>query len=217
MPFAAIQTRYTPEAYLALERKADYKSEYVNGQIFAMAVANRRHNLIASNFCREVSLQLRGRPCETYISDMRVKVSNTGLYTYPDVVVACGDFRFEDMNNDTLINPIVIVEVLSPSTEAYDRGEKFAHYRRLASLQEYLLVSQNQVRIEHYVRQGTQWALSEASALDEGVHLAAIHCDIALQEVYDKVSFALSDEAVAKGIAPTGEGPVSHSDPQSVN
>ena len=195
MPSVVMQSRYTPEEYLTLERKADYKSEYVNGQIIAMAGASRQHNLIAGNFYREVSQQLRGRPCEAYISDMRVKVSRTGLYTYPDVVVICGAIRFEDASNNTLLNPLVIVEVLSASTEAYDRGEKFAHYRRLESLQEYLLVAQDKVRLEHYVRQGAQWVLSEVSDLTDTVHLASIGCDVGLQEVYDKVQFVTSDEA----------------------
>jgi Uma2 family endonuclease len=195
MSSAVVQPRYTPEQYLALERKADYKSEYINGHVIAMAGASRPHNLIAGNLYREVSQQLRGRPCEAYISDMRVKVSRTGLYTYPDVVVVCGDIHFEDADNDTLLNPTVIVEVLSASTEAYDRGEKFAHYRRLESLQAYLLVAQDKVRLEHYVRQGAQWLLSEASTLNDTVHLAAIECAIALRDVYDKVQFAGSNEA----------------------
>ena len=197
MPSTATQPHYTPEEYLILERKADYKSEYVNGQIIAMAGASRIHNLIAGNFYREVSQQLRGRPCEAYISDMRVKVSHTGLYTYPDVVVVCGEICFEDADNDTLLNPTVIVEVLSASTEAYDRGEKFAHYRRLESLQEYVLIAQDKVRIEHYVRQGAQWVLSEVSMLDETVHCAAIACDLALRDVYDKVQFTRNDEPTA--------------------
>ena len=205
MPSVAMQPRYTPEEYLALERKADYKSEYANGQVIAMAGASRSHNLIAGNLYREVSQQLRGRPCEAYISDMCVKVSRTGLYTYPNVVVVYGEIHFEDVHNDTLLNPTVIVEVLSASTEAYDRGEKFAHYRRLESLQEYLLVAQDKVRIEHYVRQGAQWVLSEASTLDETVQLASIGCDVALRDVYDKVQFAESGEATSPttGMEPT--------------
>ena len=195
MPSVVRQSRYSPEEYLALERKADDKSEYVNGQIIAMAGASRQHNLIAGNFYREVSQQLRGRPCEAYISDIRVKVSRTGLYTYPDVVVVCGEIRFEGASHDTLLNPLVLVEVLSASTEAYDRGEKFAHDRRLESLQDYLLVAQDKVRIEHYVRQGAQWVLSEVSDLHDTVHLASIGCDVGLQEVYDKVQFVTSDEA----------------------
>jgi len=195
MSSAAVQPRYTLEQYLALERNTDCKSEYLNGHIIAMAGASRRHNLIAGNLYREVSQQLRGRPCEAYINDMRVKVSRTGLYTYSDVVMVCGEILFEDADNDTLLNPTAIVEILSASTEAYDRGEKFAHYRRLESLQEYLLVAQDKVRIEHYVRQGAQWVLSEISELNDTVHLDAVDCAIALQDVYDKVQFAESDES----------------------
>ena len=125
---------------------------------------------------------------------MRVKVSHTGLSTYPDVVAVCGNIRFEDADNDTLLNPTIIVEVLSTSTEAYDRGEKFAHYRRLESLQDYLLVAQDKVRIEHYVRQGTKWVLAELSDLNDTVPLATIDCAIILRDVYDKVQFAESDE-----------------------
>lgn len=187
MASAAAQPRCTPEQYLAMERRADHKSEYINGRVVAMAGASRAHNLLAGNFYRELSRQLQGRPCEAYISDMRVKVSQTGLYTYPDVAVACGDIRYEDAGSDTLLNPAVIVEVLSPSTEAYDRGEKFAHYRRLESLREYLLVTQDKVRIEHYVRQGDQWLLSEISDPQGSVHLAAIDCNVGVSEIYDKV------------------------------
>jgi Uma2 family endonuclease len=194
MPLASPQSRYTAEEYLALERKAEYKSEFVNGMIVALAGATRPHKLIAANVLGELHGQLRGRPCEAYMSDMRVKVSPTGLYTYPDVVVACGDIRLEDEHADTLLNPTLIVEVLSPSTEAYDRGEKFAHYRRLESLREYILVSQDKVRIESYVRQGEQWLLSEAGSLDETIRLESIGCDLLLRDVYDKVRFAESTE-----------------------
>jgi len=118
--------------------------------------------------------------------------------------VACGDIRFEDAHTDTLLNPIVIVEVLSPSTEAYDRGEKFAHYRRLESLQEYVLVSQDKVRIESYVRKGAQWLLSEAGSLDETIRFESIGCDLVLRDVYDKVRFAVSTEEVrGEGAVPT--------------
>lgn len=184
---------YTAAEYLALERRATYKSEYVNGHIIAMSGASRRHNLIAANISRELSSQLRGRPCESYISDMRVRVSETGLYTYPDVVAVCGDIRFADEQTDTLLNPTVIVEVLSASTEAYDRGDKFAHYRRLASLHDYVLVSQDAVRVEHYVRQGEKWVLSEASLLTDTVSLASIQCTLVLEDIYDKVRFDTAD------------------------
>jgi Uma2 family endonuclease len=194
MSSVAIEHRYTAEEYLALERKAEYKNEYVNGHIIAMSGASRQHNIIAANISREISTQLRGRPCESYINDMRVRVSETGLYTYPDVVAVCGDIRFADEQTDTLLNPTVIVEVLSSSTEAYDRGDKFAHYRRLESLQDYLLVSQETVRVEHYVRQGEKWLLSEASALTDTVHLASIQCDLVLGDIYDKVQFHNTDD-----------------------
>lgn len=189
MSSAVIEPRYTAEEYLALERKAEEKSEYVNGHIIAMSGASRQHNIIAANISREISSQLRGRPCESYISDMRVRVNETGLYTYPDVIAVCGDIRFADDQSDTLLNPTVIVEVLSSSTEAYDRGDKFAHYRRLESLQDYLLVSQEIARVEHYVRQGEKWVLSEVSALADTVHLASVQCDLTLGDIYDKVQF----------------------------
>ncbi|MBI3249262.1 MAG: Uma2 family endonuclease [Deltaproteobacteria bacterium] len=188
------QSRYTPDHYLALERQAKHRSEYINGSIFAMVGASRQHNLIAGNVFGELRTQLRGRPCEAYINDMRVKVSVTGLYTYPDVAALCGEPYFEDARMDTLLNPNVIVEVLSDSTEAYDRGEKFAHYRRLESLRDYVLIAQNKVRVEHYVRQGDQWVLSEASDLASTVLLSSIGCEVGLRDIYERVEFA-SNEA----------------------
>jgi Uma2 family endonuclease len=195
MPSIAARPHCTPEQYLEMERTAHHRSEYLNGQVVALAGANRRHNLIAVNVCRELSRQLIGRPCEAYMNDMRVKVGPTGLYTYPDVVVACNEIHFEDAREDTLLNPVLIVEVLSASTEAYDRGEKFAHYRRLASLSEYVLVAQDRVRIEYYLRQGSRWVLREAGRLDDTIRLESIECDVALRDVYDKVEVAKGNEA----------------------
>ena len=183
---------YTPEEYLALERQAQYKSEYYAGEIFAMAGASRWHNLIVTNVVRELSLQLKGRPCTTYPSDMRVKISPTGLYAYPDVTVVCGEARFDDTQQDTLLNPTLIVEVLSDSTEAYDRGGKFAHYRKLDSLMAYVLITQTKPHIEHYVRQpDNRWLLSEADSIHDTIHLPAIDCHLALAEVYDKVDIVV--------------------------
>ena len=179
----------TPGEYLDLERKSEIRSEYVAGRIFMMSGASRRHNLIAGNLYREISSQMRGKACEAYIGDMRVKVGPTGMYTYPDVVAVCGEPRFEDAHVDTLLNPMVIVEVLSESTEAYDRGEKFAHYRRLDTLREYVLVAQDKVRVEHYLREGEQWILSEISDPDNTLHLASIDCDVVLAAIYEKVEF----------------------------
>ena len=180
----------TAADYLALERQAETKSEYLNGQIYAMSGASRSHNRITVNLTRRLGNQLSGKPCEPFANDMRVKVSPTGLYTYPDVVVACGEPRFEDQHVDTLLDPTVIIEVLSDSTEAYDRGDKFAHYRALESLTDYLLVAQDKPRIEHYSRQPDgRWLYSVADGPDGRIEIAAIGCVLHLAEVYDRVEF----------------------------
>lgn len=179
---------YTPEEYLALERQVEDKSEYFNGEICAMTGASRRHNLVAANILAALHSQLRKRPCEVYSSDMRVKVSTTGLYTYPDVVVVCGEPLFDDKQKDTLLNPVVLIEVLSKSTASYDRGEKFEHYRKLDSLAEYLVIAQNKYHVEHYVRQpDKRWLLSETDDEQQTIHLAAIECDLVVADIYDKV------------------------------
>jgi Uma2 family endonuclease len=179
----------TPGEYLELERKSELRSEYIAGRMYAMTGASRRHGLIAGNFFRELSSQLRTKACEAYMNDLRVKVSPTGMYTYPDIVAVCGEVLLEDDHFDTLLNPTVIVEVLSESTEAYDRGEKFAHYRRLDTLREYVLVAQDKIRVEHFRREGEEWILSEVSGPDATLHLGSIECDIALSAIYEKVEF----------------------------
>jgi len=181
------KTHYTVEDYLTLERSASYKSEYRDGQIYAMTGASRKHNLVSGNIYRELSLQLKKRPCEAYINDMRVKAAEASSYHYPDVAVVCGTPQFEDAQVDTLLNPTLLIEVLSPSTEAYDRGSKFAHYRKIASLREYLLVAQDQPNIERYVRQGDVWILSEVTGIEASISLDSIDCILSLREVYDKV------------------------------
>jgi Uma2 family endonuclease len=185
--------RCTAEEYLTLERSRPERHEYLAGEMFAMGGASERHNLIVINVGRELSLQLKGRPCRTYANDMRVKIAPTGLYTYPDIVVVCGAARFDDEQRDTLLNPTLLVEVLSKSTEAYDRGEKFAHYRKLDSLAEYLLIAQDKVHVEHYLRQpDRQWLLSETDDLHHTVHVPAIGCELAVAEIYDKVDLSTS-------------------------
>ena len=154
-----------------------------------MAGASREHNLIAANLGGEIRSQLKGRPCEIYINDMRVLVSRSGLYTYPDLIVVCGEPRFLDDKFDTLLNPTVIVEVLSPTTESYDRGKKFGHYRRLESLKEYVLVAQDEVFVERYSRQGDIWELSDWTSMDETLSLASIDCHVPLREVYARIEF----------------------------
>ncbi len=181
----------TAADYLVLERQAETKSEYLNGCIYAMSGASRSHNRITVNLTSALHAQLKRKPCEPFSGDMRVKVSPTGLYTYPDVVVVCGEPRFEDQHVDTLLNPTVIIEVLSESTEAYDRGEKFAHYRALPSLTDYLLVAQDQPCIEHYQRQADgRWLYSATDGLDAQVEIATIDCVLRLAEVYERVVFA---------------------------
>ena len=174
-----------------MERKAEYRSEYVDGEIVAMTGASRKHNLVVVNLTREISQQLKGRPCETYSTDMRVRVPSTRLYTYPDVVVVCDEPQLEDEEFDTLLNPTVIIEVLSESTELYDRGKKFSFYRTIESLAEYLLVAQDECRIEQYERQADGgWLLSDHRSPEGMVKLASIQCSLELGEVYDKVAFS---------------------------
>jgi len=189
MPPPLAQRLITPAEYLALERNAREKSEYVNGRVYAMAGASRVHNLIVASILRELGVKLRGRPCEAYASDMRVKVQHTGMYTYPDVVALCEEPRLEDEELDTLLNPSVIVEVLSPATERYDRGEKFAHYRRLISLQEYVVVAQDMRRVEHFRREGDHWVLTEINDPGGELRLPSLECVLKLADIYDRVDF----------------------------
>jgi len=185
--------KLTPEEYLEIERKAEYKSEYFDGEIYAMSGAKRNHNKAATNVSGLIWQHLKGKDCESYSNDMRVFVPKTGLYTYPDVVVVCGEPKFQDKVFDTLLNPTLLVEVLSETTESYDRGKKFQHYRSIESLEEYVLVSQDEARIEKYVKRGDSfWLLSEAVGLDSEIEFASIECRISLAEVYDKIDF--SDE-----------------------
>jgi Uma2 family endonuclease len=189
MSSAATKIRFTPQEYLALERKSETRNEYYNGEIFAMSGASREHNLIAGNLFRDIGNQLEDRPCETYMNDMRVLIEATGLYTYPDVVVVCGEPRFQDREVDTLLNPAVIVEVLSPSTEAYDRGDMFRHYSRIDSLREFVLISQDRMMVERYTRQGNDWVLSDMTDPDQVLKLESIGCQIPLGRIYAKIKF----------------------------
>lgn len=182
--------KMTPEEYLERERESVIKSEYLAGDVHALAGASERHNVIAMNAGYLLVGQLKGRPCKTYGSDMRVKVEFSGLYTYPDLVVACDKPQFEDRRLDTLLNPVVLIEILSDSTAAYDRGAKAEHYRTLPSLSDYLLIDQNRVHVEHYRRQSAgQWLLTEHHSLDAAVMLDSIACMLSLAELYDKVDW----------------------------
>lgn len=195
MSVSSPTTRVTPEEYLIRERQAEYKSEYVDGEIRAMTGASRNHNRIVLNIGAHLHAQMRGRPCEAYISEMRVRVRRTGLYAYPDVVALCGEPEAEDERTDTLLNPSVIVEVLSPSTQSFDRGDKFAHYRRLESLEQYVLVAQDRVRVESYLRRGEEWVLSETTDPAAELAMPSVGCAIVLRDLYERVELAEGDAA----------------------
>ena len=185
------KTFLTPEQYLEIERKAEYKSEYYRGEMFAMAGASWAHNLLVSHLLRDIGQQLRGKPCEICPSDMRVRVSASGLYTYPDAVVVCGEPQLLDNQFDTLLNPHLIVEVLSPSTEAYDRGRKFEHYQSIESLGEYLMISSDRVHADLYTRQPDgRWLLTSAARLEDSLDLQSVGSSLALAGLYEKVDFA---------------------------
>ena len=186
---------YTPEEYLRLEREAEFKSELINGEIYAMAGVSFEHTLAVTNLGAALHGRFRGRPCTTHLTDLRVSVPDTRLYTYPDALVICGDPTFVDEVFDTVTNPIAIFEVLSPSTEGYDRGAKFAHYRRLVSLKYYVLISQSEPLVECYERQDTGgWLLQEFRGLEAAVMLPALELTIPLAELYERISFPTNEE-----------------------
>jgi Uma2 family endonuclease len=190
----AALNHYTPEEYLALERHAEFKSEYIDGRIVAMAGARRPHVVIGINLAREFSTRMLDGPCDVFSSDMKVKIEASGRYVYPDLSVAC-DPRFEDGVTDVLLNPLLIVEVLSDSTESYDRGEKFFHYRRLESLREYVLVSQKTCLVERYVREGDFWQSSTVDDPEAALVLTSLDIEIPLARIYAKVLRADEDAA----------------------
>ncbi len=187
MSSAAAQTYLTSEEYLAFERKAATKHEYLNGQIVAMSGASFAHNFITVNIATSLHVQLMEGDCRVATSDMRVKVPEIDSYFYPDVVVVCGEPRAEDATFDTLLNPVLIVEVLSPSTEGYDRGEKFDHYQQIVSLKDYILISQDEVRVEHYCRQESEWLQSEFQGLEDALSLLSIGCELRLLDIYQNL------------------------------
>jgi Uma2 family endonuclease len=182
------KTYVTPEEYLAFERGCEYRNEYLNGEIRAMTGASREHNLIGLNIASELRARLKGRPCEVYHTDMRVRVPSANVYTYPDVVVVCGEPKFEDGRLDTLLNPTLLVEVLSKSTEKYDRTTKSDYYRTLESLEGYLLVSQDEYAVEQYTRQADgRWLLTSVRGLGSSAELRSLGCTLPLSDVYERV------------------------------
>lgn len=183
------RSRSTEEEYLAVERAAEVKSEFFDGVMYAMSGATRAHVLISLNVASEIHAQLKGRNCEVYNNDLRVHIEETGSYVYPDVAAVCGEPRFAEGEMDNLLNPTLIVEVLSPSTEAFDRGGKFVRYRRIPSLKEYVLVSQDRMLVERFRRHGAEgeWTFSALSRPDEVLELKSIGCAVPLRDVYARV------------------------------
>jgi Uma2 family endonuclease len=179
--------RLTIPEYLAFERQSETRHDYLDGEVFAMTGASRPHNLIAGNIFREIGNQLRRRSCEVYMEAMRVRTP-AGLFTYPDVVAVCGEPRFDDIHFDTLLNPTLLVEVLSPSTEAYDRKTKTVQYRSIPSLEEYLLVAQDQIRIERWSKDGEdEWQSQDLTGLEQILELPSIRCRLLLGDIYERV------------------------------
>jgi len=189
--------RLIPEQYLAQERQASFKSEHYRGETFATAGASESHNLIVMNAGATLHRQLRNRPCRVYPSDLRLRIPRTGLFTYSDLMIICGEPQFEFDRRDVVINPIVLIEVLSASTEAYDRGIKFEQYRTLDSLAQYVLIAQDRVSVESFRRNEVgDWILSATSELGQSHRLDSIECSLALTDVYDKVDFPVAGDRV---------------------
>ena len=197
----AAKRRLTEQEYLALERKAETRSEFVDGEMFAMAGGTERHSLITANLIGELHFQLKGKPCQVLTSDMRLKIEATNIYTYPDVQIGCGRLRFEDATKDTLLNPRIIIEVLSESTAAWDRGRKFWHYRHLDSLTDYVLVSQGGWMVEHFTRQPDDaWRLQVLDGASGVLALRSIKVRVKLAEIYAKTG-------LKPGMFPAGRNP----------
>ena len=188
MSSAAIK-RYSPADYLALERASEVKHEFFDGEMFLMAGGTMEHSQVAANVIGELREQLTDSPCRVLTSDMKIKLP-TGLYTYPDASVVCDQPQYEDDRKDVLLNPLLVVEVLSPSTEAYDRGQKFRHYQTCPSLREYVLIAQDRSAVDHYLRQPSgQWLLTTFESLDATMPLPSLGVGLRLSEIYAKVEF----------------------------
>jgi Uma2 family endonuclease len=176
--------------YLTIERDSDVRHEFHQGQMVAMAGMSERHSAIIASTQFRLYGQLRGGPCRVYTTDVRVRITTTELYAYPDLLIVCGNRQFADDQRDTLLNPTVIIEVLSPPTEGYDRGRKFLHYQKIPSLREYLLIAQEVPVVEQFVRQDDgRWLYSAASELGDLLHLDAINCILPLADIYELVNW----------------------------
>lgn len=187
-----IPRKFTPQEYLQIERAAEFRSEYYDGDIVMMAGASVRHVTLTNNATIALGSQLRGKPCGTFSTDLRVRVPNVTNYVYPDVIVACPPLHFDDAHKDTLLNPRVLIEVLSPSTQAHDRGFKWARYQKIISLTDYLLIEQEQMRVEHYGRPNMEekvWTWRAYEQPDEIIQLHSTGCTLLLRDLYERVEF----------------------------
>ena len=191
MPILTLASHiWNQKDYLAFERANEERHEYFNGEVRKMNRGNANHTLIVGSAAASIYSQLRSRPHKVYMLNLRLKVQSIGFYTYFDIGVTSDDVQLEDEHKDTLLNPTLLIEILSPSTENYDRGEKFRRYSNLDSLQEYLLIAQDTPRIERYLRQANnEWLLTEVAGLDATLELPSIQCTLALVDVYEKVTF----------------------------
>ena len=181
----------TEAEYLALDRNSTIKHEFMTGEVYAMSGASEAHNLITASTIAVLYNQLRSRSCRVYPSDMKVRTPATGSYAYPDITVVCGEALFADDQRDILLNATLIIEVMSPTTERYDRGRKFQHYRELKTLQEYILMAQDSPHMERFLQQGKGfWQFSEVRGLDASLELSSIECTLSLAEVYEQITFA---------------------------
>ncbi len=195
---AVPKQQFTFEEYLAKERAAEGKSEYYRGQIFAMAGGSPRHNTISVNITSSLRGRLRGSPCRPFNSDQRIRIQANGLTTYPDVSVVCGEFQVDSVDRDAIVNPRVIFEVLSQSTESYDRGKKFELYRQLDSLEEYILVSQDEALVERFSRrENGAWLLTVIKGLDAELELQSVAINLPLSEIYEDVKFGPEEVLVS--------------------
>ncbi len=186
----------TPQEYLIRERQASTKSEFYQGEVFAMGGSSANNSLIAANFVGEARNGLKDSPCAVFNSDLRVQVQSTGIYTYPDATIACGELEFDDDHRDTLLNPTVIVQVLSDSTEKYDRGKKSNHYRQITSLKELILIAQNRPHVERFTRQPNgDWLFHEQKEMNADFELKSLGISVAMSELYRGVKFEPTEEA----------------------
>lgn len=186
---AAAENTMTIEDYLVLDRQSEQRHEYLEGKIFAMSGGSPWHAQIIANLGAELRTALRDRPCWVFVSDLRLRVDASGLYTYPDVTVACGELRFADEQADTLVDPTLVVEVLSPSTADYDRGSKFAHYRQIPTLGDYLVVAQDRAHAELWSRSDSgRWLLTDIDGLDGKIELPSLEVTLEMSEIFHKVT-----------------------------